>query len=84
MRLIKRGRATFSLTLCGAVEAHVKPHGFTVVREFVGHGVGRNLHEEPQVPNYRPSGRSPKLRPGMVLAIEADGERGGGRSYYSQ
>ena len=56
--------------LCGAVEAHVKPHGFTVVREFVGHGVGRNLHEEPQVPNYRPSGRSPKLRPGMVLAIE--------------
>ncbi|MGB0775763.1 MAG: M24 family metallopeptidase, partial [Akkermansiaceae bacterium] len=43
---------------------------FTVVEEFVGHGVGRQLHEEPQVPNFRPKGRSPKLRPGMVLAIE--------------
>ncbi len=56
--------------LCGSVEAHVKQYDFTVVREFVGHGVGRNLHEEPQVPNYRPPGRSLKLRPGMVLAIE--------------
>jgi len=56
--------------LCGAVEAHVKPLGFTVVREFVGHGVGRDLHEEPQVPNYRPQGKSPILEPGMVLAIE--------------
>jgi methionyl aminopeptidase len=56
--------------LCGAVEEHVKPLGFTVVREFVGHGVGRDLHEEPQVPNYRPQGKSPILEPGMVLAIE--------------
>jgi methionyl aminopeptidase len=56
--------------VCGAVEEHVVQYGFTVVREFVGHGVGRDLHEEPQVPNYRPPGRSPKLRPGMVLAIE--------------
>lgn len=56
--------------LCGSVENHVTRYGFTVVREFVGHGVGRELHEEPQVPNYRPPGRSPKLRPGMVLAIE--------------
>ena len=56
--------------LCSSVEEHVKQYDFTVVREFVGHGVGRNLHEEPQVPNYRPPGRSPKLRPGMVLAIE--------------
>ncbi|QJE96030.1 type I methionyl aminopeptidase [Luteolibacter luteus] len=56
--------------LCGAVEDHVKPLGFTVVREFVGHGVGRDLHEEPQVPNYRPQGKSPILMPGMVLAIE--------------
>ncbi len=56
--------------VCGAVEAHVKPLGFTVVREFVGHGVGRELHEEPQVPNYRPSGKTPILEPGMVLAIE--------------
>ncbi len=56
--------------LCGAVEDHVKPLGFTVVREFVGHGVGRDLHEEPQVPNYRPQGKSPVLSAGMVLAIE--------------
>lgn len=56
--------------LCGAVEAHVKPLGFSVVREFVGHGVGRDLHEEPQVPNYRPQGKTPILEPGMTLAIE--------------
>jgi methionyl aminopeptidase len=56
--------------LCGAVEDYVKPLGFTVVREFVGHGVGRDLHEEPQVPNYRPQGKSPILMPGMILAIE--------------
>lgn len=56
--------------LCGSVEDYVKPQGFTVVREFVGHGVGRDLHEEPQVPNYRPQGKSPILEPGMILAIE--------------
>jgi methionyl aminopeptidase len=56
--------------LCGAVEDFVKPKGFSIVREFVGHGVGRRLHEEPQVPNYRPAGKSPTLLPGMTLAIE--------------
>lgn len=56
--------------LCGAVEEYVRPLGFTVVRDFVGHGVGRDLHEEPQVPNYRPQGKSPILQPGMILAIE--------------
>jgi methionyl aminopeptidase len=56
--------------LCGAVEEYVKPLGFSVVREFVGHGVGRDLHEEPQVPNYRPQGKTPILEPGMTLAIE--------------
>lgn len=56
--------------LCGAVEDYVTPFGFTVVKEFVGHGVGRDLHEEPQVPNYRPHGRTPRLREGMVLAVE--------------
>lgn len=56
--------------LCGAVEAFVVPHGFSVVREFVGHGVGRRLHEEPQIPNYRPQGKTPVLVPGMTLAIE--------------
>ncbi len=68
---IDRARAGLHLAeLCGAVEAHVKPLGFTVVREFVGHGVGRDLHEEPQVPNYRPQGKTPLLEPGMILAIE--------------
>lgn len=56
--------------LCSAVEDFVVPHGFTVVREFVGHGVGRRLHEEPQIPNYRPQGKTPVLVPGMTLAIE--------------
>lgn len=68
---IDKARAGLRLAeLCGAVEAHVKPLGFTVVREFVGHGVGRDLHEEPQVPNYRPQGKTPVLQPGMILAIE--------------
>jgi methionyl aminopeptidase len=53
-----------------AVQAHVEAHGFSVVREFVGHGVGRSLHEEPQVPNYGPAGRGPRLAEGMTLAIE--------------
>lgn len=53
-----------------AVQAHVEAHGFSVVREFVGHGIGSSLHEEPQVPNFGPPGRGPRLAPGMVLAIE--------------
>ena len=56
--------------LCGSVEAYVVPRGYTVVREFVGHGVGRRLHEEPQIPNFRPSGVTTTLLPGMTLAIE--------------
>jgi methionyl aminopeptidase len=56
--------------LCGSVEAHVKQHGFSVVRDLVGHGVGKELHEEPQVPNYRPMERTPILKAGMILAIE--------------
>jgi methionyl aminopeptidase len=53
-----------------AVQSWVEAHGFSVVREFVGHGVGRALHEEPQVPNYGPRGRGTRLAEGMVLAIE--------------
>jgi len=53
-----------------AVQAHVEAHGFSVVREFVGHGIGEQLHEDPQVPNYGQPGRGPKLAEGMVLAIE--------------
>jgi methionyl aminopeptidase len=53
-----------------AVQVHVERHGFAVVRAFVGHGIGRALHEDPQVPNFGDPGRGPQLRPGMVLAIE--------------
>ncbi|MEZ5292158.1 MAG: type I methionyl aminopeptidase [Vicinamibacterales bacterium] len=53
-----------------AVQRHVEAHGFSVVREFVGHGIGQTLHEEPQIPNYGPAGRGPRLAEGMVLAIE--------------
>jgi methionyl aminopeptidase len=53
-----------------AVQQHVEAHGFSVVREFVGHGIGTSLHEEPQIANYGPSGRGPRLSEGMVLAIE--------------
>jgi methionyl aminopeptidase len=53
-----------------AVQAHVEAHGFNVVRQFVGHGIGRQLHEDPQVPNFGEPGRGPQLKPGMVLAVE--------------
>jgi methionyl aminopeptidase len=53
-----------------AVQSHVESNGFNVVREFVGHGVGRSVHEEPQVPNFVDGKSSPKLRSGMTLAIE--------------
>jgi methionyl aminopeptidase len=53
-----------------AIEDEVTANGFTVVREFVGHGVGRKLHEEPQVPNYGRPGTLQKLKPGMTIAIE--------------
>jgi methionyl aminopeptidase len=54
-----------------AVQSYVEANGFSIVREFVGHGVGRTVHEEPQVPNFvEKNAPSPKLRPGMTLAIE--------------
>ena len=53
-----------------AVQSHVEGHGFTVIREFVGHGIGTELHEDPQVPNFGSPGHGPRLRPGLVLAIE--------------
>lgn len=52
------------------IQKHVEANGFSVVRDFVGHGIGRNLHEDPEVPNFGMPGRGPKLREGMVLAIE--------------
>jgi len=53
-----------------AVQQHVEAHGFSVVREFVGHGIGTALHEEPQIANYGPAGHGPRLAEGMVVAIE--------------
>ena len=53
-----------------AVQQHVEAAGMSVVREFVGHGIGSKLHEEPQIPNFGPPGRGVRLAPGMVLAIE--------------
>jgi methionyl aminopeptidase len=53
-----------------AIQKYVESNGYSVVREFVGHGVGRSMHEEPQVPNYVDGKKSPQLRPGMTLAIE--------------
>jgi methionyl aminopeptidase len=53
-----------------AVQAYVEANGYSVVRDFVGHGIGRSLHEDPQLPNFGERGRGPKLKPGMVLAIE--------------
>jgi len=53
-----------------AVQQHVEAHGYSVVREFVGHGIGTSLHEEPQIPNYGTAGRGARLAEGMVLAIE--------------
>ena len=53
-----------------AIQKHVESNGFSVVRSFVGHGVGEQLHEEPEVPNFGQPGRGPRLLPGMTLAIE--------------
>jgi len=53
-----------------AVQSHVEANGYSIVREFVGHGIGERLHEDPQIPNYGDPGRGPKLAEGMVLAIE--------------
>lgn len=66
---VRSGNRLFDV--CGTVEKHVTAHGFSIVREFVGHGIGTSLHEEPQIPNYVDRrGENPRLKPGMVLAIE--------------
>ncbi|MDQ2711452.1 MAG: type I methionyl aminopeptidase [Acidobacteriota bacterium] len=66
---VRSGNRLFDI--CGSVERHVTSNGFSIVREFVGHGIGTSLHEEPQIPNYVDRrGENPRLKPGMVLAIE--------------
>ena len=64
------GRGEPHLRHLPAVQAYVEAQGFSVIRSFVGHGIGHALHEEPQVPNFGSPGRGPKIRPGLVLAIE--------------
>jgi methionyl aminopeptidase len=59
-----------------AIQSHIESNGFAVIREFAGHGIGTSLHEEPQVPNFGKRGFGPKLREGMVLAIEPMVSRG--------
>lgn len=53
-----------------AIQSHVEPSGYSIVREYVGHGVGQELHEDPQIPHYGPPNKGPRLKPGMVLAVE--------------
>lgn len=64
----KEGNHLYEIS--AAIQKYVESNGFSVVRDLVGHGVGRKLHEEPQIPNFKVPGRGPKLRKGMVLAIE--------------
>ncbi|MEQ1833132.1 MAG: type I methionyl aminopeptidase, partial [Candidatus Eisenbacteria bacterium] len=56
--------------ISNAVQVHVEKHGLSVVRDLVGHGIGREMHEEPAIPNYGPPGKGPRLVVGQVLAIE--------------
>ena len=60
-----------------AVQKHVEGNGFSVVRDYVGHGIGRKMHEDPQIPNFGPPGRGPILKTGMTLAIEPMVNMGG-------
>ncbi len=59
-----------------AIQSYAEERGYSIVREFVGHGIGKNLHEDPQIPNYGPPGKGPLLKPGMTLAIEPMVNRG--------
>jgi methionyl aminopeptidase len=65
---IKEGRRLSDVS--HAIQVAVETEGFSVIRQFVGHGVGRSLHEDPQIPNFGAPGRGPRLRPGMILAVE--------------
>ena len=68
MKMAKKGKRVQDIS--HAIQTYVESNGFAVVRSFVGHGVGRNLHEEPEVPNFGAPGRGPRLLPGMTIAVE--------------
>lgn len=65
------------LDVSRAIQTHVEANGFSVVRSFVGHGIGQKMHEDPPVPNYVTSGKNPRLQPGLVIAIEPMVNAGG-------
>jgi methionyl aminopeptidase len=65
------------IDISAAIQDYVELNGFSVVREYVGHGIGRTMHESPQIPNYRTRERGPRLEPGMTLAIEPMVNEGG-------
>lgn len=68
---LKFARVGYRLSdISHAIQKYVEENGFSVVRDFVGHGIGQNMHEEPQIPNFGPPGKGPRLKEGMVLAIE--------------
>ena len=68
LKYVKAGNHLHEIS--AAIQKYVEANGFSVVRDLVGHGIGTELHEEPQVPNYKPIGRGPKLQAGMIIAIE--------------
>ena len=68
---IKMARAGNHLyEISNAIDAYVRPFGYGIVRDLVGHGIGTHLHEDPQIPNFAQSRRGPRLKPGMTLAVE--------------
>jgi methionyl aminopeptidase len=64
-----------------AVQSHAEEHGYSVVRDYVGHGIGRRMHEDPQIPNYGKPGKGPKIKKGYVFAVEPMVNMG---SYYTK
>ncbi|MBI2264350.1 MAG: type I methionyl aminopeptidase [Armatimonadetes bacterium] len=75
---IEMGRQGLRLMdISHAIQSHVEANGFSVVRELVGHGIGKDMHEDPQIPNYGLPGQGPRLAAGMVLAIEPMVNKGG-------
>ena len=68
IKLARAGNRVFDIS--HAVQQYVESHGCSVVRDFVGHGVGARLHEAPEVPNFGPAGHGPRLQPGMTIAVE--------------
>ncbi len=78
---IRMARARNHLSdISWAIQSFVEGHGFSVVRQYVGHGIGAKMHEDPQIPNFGPPGHGPVLRPGMTLALEPMVNAGGYRT----